>query len=179
MSQSKELVLLIKAHRRFNQILRGMANKHSEIEVIDQLIDLIEELFPTRMGSLLLVDQQTQTLHLSAAKTKLPPFYNQAIDGLPLGADIGSCGAAAFLKTPYIVSDIQTHPNWQPFIAIAQQAALGACWSMPVFSKQNIVLATFAIYSPIFSEPSDYELEILESAANIASIALDKSHYFK
>ncbi len=174
MSETEDLIILIKAHRWFNSVLKNMANGFTDIQIIEQLTSIIENLFPGRIASLLLVDEATQKLHLSKAKNNLPDYYNKAVDGGLLGANIGSCGAAGFFKKPYIVEDIYTHPNWQPFVELVKKASLRACWSMPILSKNDILLGTFAIYCPVIEKPSDYELEILETAANLASIALDK-----
>jgi diguanylate cyclase (GGDEF)-like protein len=104
----------------------------------------------------------------------LPDFYNQQIEGVGIGVGIGSCGEAAALKKAVMVSDINTHPNWAPFLALTNQANLHACWSVPILSSNGHVLGTFAIYSQYVSEPHEFELEILELLASLYSVALEK-----
>jgi len=166
--------ILIDAYRKFNLVLKYMSSQRGDVEVIEQLTKIIEDLFPSRIGSVLLVNEEKQTLHLSRAANKLPAFYNEAIDGALISPTYGSCGAAAYLKKLVIVANTYNHPNWKDFYPLVKKASLRACWSMPILSKDNTVLGTFAIYSREISEPHKYELEILETAAFVASVALDK-----
>ena len=170
----KQAQILILAHRQFHAILKNMAQQQSDIQIINQLIQAIECLFPSKMGSVLLVDILSNTLRLSHSVSKLPDEFNDAADGTPIHPNAGSCGPAAYFKKSFIVSDTYTHPNWQTYAELMKKFGLRACWSMPILSKDDIVLGTFAIYSPKAGEPNKYELEILETAAFVASVALDK-----
>lgn len=60
-----------------------------------EVIKLSERLFGKRQASILRLHPDTNTLHLEFAP-HLPDFYNQAIEGVAIGPQIGSCGAAAF-----------------------------------------------------------------------------------
>ena len=99
---------------------------------------------------------------------------NEAIEGVPIGPQVGSCGAAAFLKQTVVVSDIENHANWAPFLNLTQQAQLLACWSVPIIASDGHVLGTFAVYSDVPSEPHPHELEVLEMLAALYAVALEK-----
>ncbi|WP_421867030.1 sensor domain-containing diguanylate cyclase [Motiliproteus sp.] len=175
----EHLKTLTLAHRKFHQVLKNLAAYHSDAQVIEQLTGIIEELFPNKVGSILMVDNQSQTLHSSDAKTKLPDFYSEGIEGTPIGPNASSCGAAAYSRDKCIVSDTFTDPNWEPFLDVLIRAQLRSCWSMPIISKNDRVLGTFSIFSPVIAEPEDYELEILETATHVASLALDRKEMMK
>ncbi|MCA9277393.1 MAG: hypothetical protein KDA29_15375, partial [Phycisphaerales bacterium] len=49
---------------------------------------------------------------------------------------------------------------------------IGACWSIPVLAASQEVLGTFAISSPFPRSPNDFQFNVLNSAARIASIAI-------
>lgn len=171
--------ILIDAHRKFHSILKNMASWHSEIEIIEQLTQSIESLFPGRVGSVLLHDAAKGTLHHSGAQTRLDSNFVNRVDGTRIGPNNGSCGAAVFFKKPFIVADTETHPNWQQFKKEIRDAGFRSCWAMPILSKHDTVLGSFAIYAPEPVEPGEYELEILETAAHVASVALDKQELVK
>ena len=171
--------ILIQAHRKFHQIFKNMAFRQSENAIIEQLTQAIEALFPDRIASVLLMSQATGRLPPSPARTLLPDTYINSINGTPINPAMGSCGAAAYYKKPFIVADIQSHPNWKAILPIALKAGIRASWSMPILSHDEKVLGTFAIYCPTASEPSPYELEILETATHIASVVLDKSELMR
>lgn len=166
--------ILIQAHRKFHAILKNMASWQSEIQIIEQLTQAIESLFPDRVASVLLFDSDKATLHMSGAKTKLPRTFTDKVEGTKIGPKNGSCGAAIYFKKPFIVEDTFTHENWQYFRDEVKSAGLRACWAMPILAKSDKVLGSFAIYSPTVLAPSSIELEILETAAHVASVALDK-----
>ena len=164
---------LLEGHRAVNSLLRKLALGMDRKDLNHKIIQLTEQLFGQRMASILLLNSESKTLHLEYAPN-LPDFYNQQIEGVGIGAGIGSCGEAAALKKAVMISNINTHPNWAPFLALTNQANLHACWSVPIISSHGHVLGTFAIYSQYISEPHEFELEILELLASLYSVALEK-----
>jgi PAS domain-containing protein len=76
----------------------------------------------------------------------LPSDYLAEIEGAPIGPKAGSCGTAAFIKSNVIVEDIFNNELWEDYLPLAKKYDLGACWSFPIFSEDNEVIATFAIY---------------------------------
>ncbi len=164
---------LLDGHRSINVLLRKLALGMDRPTLNRKMVSLTERLFGERKASILLLNPQNQTLHLEFAPN-LPEFYNQAIEGVGIGEHVGSCGAAAFLKKPVIVDDINNHPNWTPFLPLTQKANLRACWSVPIISSDEHVLGTFAIYSDKPSTPLPFELEIAGLLASLYSVALEK-----
>ncbi|MCY9870869.1 sensor domain-containing diguanylate cyclase [Vibrio barjaei] len=165
--------LLIDAHKGMNLLLKELALGLPKPQLEERIIKLTERLFKDKRASILTLDQETHRLYSTSAPN-LPDFYNDAIDGIEIGEGVGSCGAAAYLKRSVIVSDVTSHSNWQPFVELATQANIRACWSVPVISTQEHVLGTFALYSSLPSDPHAIELEILESIAAVYSVALEK-----
>lgn len=164
---------LLEAHRSVNGLLGKLALGLERDKLNHEIVTLSEHLFGQRLASILRLDSEKQTLHLEYAPN-LPDFYNEAIEGVRVGSTIGSCGAAAHHKVPVVVGNINQHVNWAPFTALTQQANLHACWSVPILSRDNKVLGTFAIYSNVPSEPQPDEMEILQMLASLYSIAIEK-----
>lgn len=88
---------------------------------------------------------------------------------------MGSCGTSAFTGERVIVEDIATHPYWAQSKEFAAKAGLGSCWSEPILSSSGKVLGTFAIYRKKPSSPDQQEIALIESAANLLGIALDRA----
>ncbi|MGA9175594.1 MAG: GAF domain-containing protein, partial [Desulfobacterales bacterium] len=110
------------------------------------------------------------------AAPSLPDFYLKAVNGTPVGMGMGSCGEAAFTAKRVIAEDILIHPNWKNFTSIAvDKAGLRACWSEPVIGSDSKVLGTFAIYYRHPQSPKKEDIELIRSAAYIASIAIEYS----
>lgn len=155
-----------------NSILEMMAQGRPLPDVLKGLISFTEETFPDLLCSVLLLDKSGKHLYTGAAPS-LPEFYNQAIDGVRIGSDVGSCGTAAYTGRPIIVSDIDTHPYWKNYKSLALKAGLKACWSIPIKSRQNQVLGTFALYHKEIADPSTAQLELLHANSQLASIAIE------
>ena len=141
--------------------------------MLESLVRLIEHHSPSMRCSILLLDADGVTLREGAAP-RLPAHYNAAIDGLRIGLGVGSCGTAAYTRTTTIVADIATHEYWAGFRDLALPAGLRACWSTPIIGTQGDVLGTFAMYYDEPREPSSEDLEVIETAASLASALIER-----
>lgn len=155
------------------RILGMITSEEPLKEILIELVRYVERRIPDCMGSILLADNDGQRLLLGAAP-RIPESYNQAIDGVSIGPDVGSCGAAAYRRETVVVTDIQTDPKWSDFRDLAEQHGLRACWSQPIISADDTLLGTFAIYFDAQRHPSIAELESLQELARFASIAIER-----
>lgn len=140
--------------------------------ILESIVRGVERLHPEMLCSILLLDKEGKHL-LKGAAPGLPDFYNAAIDGAAIGMGEGSCGTAAFTGERVIVEDIQTHPYWVNYKALAVQAGLGACWSQPILSSAGKVLGTFAIYHHDAHRPEESDIALIEQAARLVGIAIE------
>ncbi|MCX7550895.1 sigma 54-interacting transcriptional regulator [Xanthomarina sp. F2636L] len=157
-----------------NEILDLLAVNTSLGNIFDRLLLNYESVHPNYFGSISLLDEDGIHLNLESAPS-MPKSYNLAIKRVPIGKNTGSCGTAAFIKKPVIVSDISKDKLWKDYKDIALEYGLKSCWSLPIFSKNKIVLGTFAIYSKSISTPSLDEINELNFAVNLVRIAIEKS----
>ena len=142
-------------------------------DVLQAIVQSIEARNPGILCSILLLDFENTHLLLGAAPS-LPDAFNDAIHGLAIGPEEGSCGAAAFLGNRVVVEDIQTHPFWEKYRDIALPTGLRACWSEPIFSSLGKVLGTFAIYHYQVCSPSETEIATIRAASALASVAIER-----
>jgi two-component system sensor histidine kinase/response regulator len=141
-------------------------------EILHQFCLNCDALFEGLISSVLLYDPQSQKLYHGAGP-HLPDFYNAAIDGLTIGPEVGSCGSAAYSGLPFFVEDIDTHPNWLPFLDLTHKAGLRACWSTPVLDAQGQVLGTFAFYNSHPGLPAPEFLEYIQFAVKLVALAIE------
>ncbi len=156
-----------------NRVLKLLATRGGLAEVLDTLVKTIEEQAPGMLCSVLLYDRASQCLRHGAAPS-LPREYSQAVDGISIGPSVGSCGTAAFRAERVIVRDIEQDPRWKDFRELALKHGLRACWSQPIFSSTEELLGTFAMYYSQPRGPLETELEIIEKAADLAGIAIER-----
>ena len=142
-------------------------------EVMAQVIASVESIYSGAMCSVLLMDSDGKHL-LNGAAPSLPGFFSKAIHGVKIGMGVGSCATAAFLGERIVVEDIASHPYWATCKDIAAAAGLRSCWSEPIISTSGAILGTFAIYRKEPSLPDDQKIALIESAANLISIAIER-----
>ncbi|MEQ1600054.1 MAG: diguanylate cyclase, partial [Methylotenera sp.] len=158
-----------------NNHILSQINQHTALPILlEELALHVEVLHPGMICSILLLDIDGKTLRTGAAPS-LPNFYNQAVDGLEIGDNVGSCGTAAFRGELVVVEDIQQHPFWTPFRDLASKAGLGSCWSQPFKDKNGKVLGTFAIYHRQKEQPTENELKLITGYANLAQLAIESN----
>ena len=142
-------------------------------EVLRSLTRLIESHSKGMLCSIFLLDEDGLHLRYGVA-ANLPEAYRAATDGVCIGPNVGSCGAAAYLRQPVFVSDIVSHPNWANFRAVVLQSGLRAAWSTPIMSHDGKVLGTFCMYYREVRHPSPGEIQLIDYASRIAGIAVER-----
>jgi PAS domain S-box-containing protein len=155
------------------RVLEQLTSGEPLNKVLDTLVRSIEEQKSDMRGSILLLDESGQRLRMGVAPN-LPEEYNRAVDGYPIGPRSGSCGTAAYRRERVIVSDIRTDPLWEGAQPLIEKYNLAACWSQPIFGTSGTLLGTFAMYYPTPREPTPREIELIESAAHLAGLAITR-----
>lgn len=157
-----------------NQVLEQLSRNAPLAEILHSIVLSVEQEDPAMLCSVLLLDSTGKHL-VTGAAPHLPGFYNAAIHGGAIGPDTGTCGAAAYSGKRVIVEDIATHPNWEGFRELAERAGLRSCWSEPIKNAAGDVLGTFAIYHHTPQSPTPEDIKVIEQAASLAALAIDKS----
>ena len=155
------------------RLLEMVAKGDSLAHILDDLCRLVESQCPGVLASALLMDADGKRLRHGAAPA-LPKEYTKAIDGIAIGPRAGSCGTAAYCRQQVIVSDIANDPLWADFRDLALRHSLRACWSTPLFSSENKVLGTFALYYREPRSPGPREQDIIEQITHIAGVAIQR-----
>jgi PAS domain S-box-containing protein len=169
-SKRKQGEVLLAGEKR---LLEMVAKGDSLSSILDDICRLVEELCSGCLCSILLLDSSRKRLWHGAGPS-IPKPYAQAIDGFVIGPNVGSCGSAAHRAEQVIVSDIMTDPLWADFRDLALTNGLRACWSTPIFSLENRVLGTFAMYYREPRSPAPRHQEVIEQITHLASIAIQR-----
>jgi len=142
-------------------------------DVLRSVALLIDAHSEGMLCTIYLLDEEGLRLRF-AAGPKLPDAYRVATDGVHIGPEVGSCGAAAYLRKPVFVADVMTHPHFAGFRDLLVQAGLRAVWSSPIISHDGKVLGTFGMYSRAVRLPSPAEMQLIDYAGRIAGIAIER-----
>jgi PAS domain S-box-containing protein len=159
------------AEMRALQMIAEGANLEDILNQICRSIDVQSSPWTTGVT---LMDPDGKRL-FPCAGPKMPDEWARAVTPLPVAADTGLCGTAAFLKARVIVPDVATESVWrEEYRAPALNNGIRAAWSQPILTRENQVLGTFAAYSAEPRVPVGEDLALIEAAARIALIAIER-----
>ncbi|MEJ2631593.1 MAG: GAF domain-containing protein [Acidihalobacter sp.] len=160
--------------RMRRRALEAVARGAELQNVMNEVIHSVEATDSAMVCSILVLDEERRHLKTGAAPS-LPAYYNEGVNGLEIGPGVGSCGTAAYTGERTVAEEIATHPFWpESFRVLAARAGLAASWSEPIRSAAGLVLGTFAIYYRHPAKPDAQQIALIEDAANLVGIALER-----
>ena len=170
-TERKQAVLLIEGQKRALELI---AQSAPLTDVLDALVCTVEEQSTYgAIASILLFDEHGGCLRHGAAP-RLPESYSRAIDGLPIDATAGCCGAAACRRELVVAQDIAADPLWADYRDLALACGLRACWSTPILDRDDRLLGTFASYYREPQRPSAADLQAVAILSRTAAIAIER-----
>ncbi|MDB5529595.1 MAG: diguanylate cyclase [Devosia sp.] len=153
------------------EVLEAIARGESLASTLGLLCRRAEAMAPGTTCTILAVEAPG-ILH-TIASPGLPASFSKAINGRPIGPNVGSCGTAAWRNEPVLVTDIEHDPLWQDYKALAIPLGLKACWSTPIPNRDGGVAATFAFYFKEPRGPNELERLIVQTSVHLCSIAIE------
>jgi signal transduction histidine kinase/CheY-like chemotaxis protein/ABC-type amino acid transport substrate-binding protein len=160
----------------YNRILEMISSDHSLRETLDSLIRLIERQSKEMLCSVLLLDTSGKKL-INGSGPNLPWEYNDTLDGMVISPQAASCSPDTHKDEIIVIKDIANDPSWKDHKKFALTHGIKAYWCNPIHDSEGKVLGTFAIYYKRIKEPTEDDLELIQSAAHIAGIAIKHKGY--
>src|SRR6266705_139267 len=155
------------------RILEMIAVSAPLADILTRIVLLMEAQTDGLRCSILLLSYDGKHVRHGAAPN-LPEAYVKAVDGLPIGPRVGSCGTSMYLRKPVVVTDVLIDPLWSDYRELANSCGLRACWSTPIISSHGDVLGSFAMYRQEPRGPNAEETRLTEVATHIAGIAIER-----
>ena len=107
-------------------ILEMIALRGDLDDILAKLCILVQELIPSSVASLMLIDKATNRLNVRSAPG-IPEEVRKCFDGLGMTPNSGSCGTAAYTGEMVIVEDTLTDPRWKDLRDLAHKIQKLAC----------------------------------------------------
>lgn len=143
-------------HAGQSRLLELIARGAPLPEILDSLLLLIESQSQGLYCSVLLLDEDG--IHIrGGAGPNMPASYMAALNGYPIGPDVGSCGTAMYRKETVVVTDLLSDPLWAPYKHLVEPHGFRASWSKPIFLSRDVVLG------------------LMDVATHIAGIAIERA----
>src|SRR5918993_1117901 len=158
------------------QVLDLIARDAPLMETLDALAKVIEAEASGARCAILMLDEGAETLTVAAAPSLIDVGLHEA-DGLVVGPEAGASGTAAFRREPVISADIARDPLWHGWRQVALARGIRAAWSTPIIAADlDRVLGVLTVYFDEPRRPGPGEDGLLELAAHLADIAIERSH---
>ncbi len=156
------------------KILSAVATADEQSQpILDEICLLAEQLSEGAVASVLLLDPNTQTLNPAAAPS-VPPSALPHLMGLTPSPYSGSCGNAVFHNESQYIQNTFCDIRWRDLKQFAIDFNICSCWSNPIRNKAHAVIGSFALSSFEHRVPSAFHKKLLETAATLISIVLEK-----
>ncbi|MCW3481034.1 EAL domain-containing protein [Neisseriaceae bacterium JH1-16] len=155
-----------------HKVLNAMAREAPLLTVAELICREVEHIAPDIVVSILRVDAEDKLRPLAAPS--LPEHIAQAIDGVAIGPNVGSCGTAAYWGEQVVVTDITTDPRWASYKDLFLPLGLVACWSNPIKSSDGRVLGTLAFYYRNHREPNEFIERLSVVCEHLCALALER-----
>ncbi len=140
-------------------------------EVLARLAQVVEAQCPYTFCSILQAADDGTYLRLRAAPS-LPGAFTQVLDGTAISPGANCCGIAAYERRTVVVADIAQEPRWRDGRPMELEHGLHACVALPLFDSDGHVLGILATHSRTPGHPDARVMDLLESCAHVASIAI-------
>ncbi len=141
--------------------------------ILDSLCQTLYVLTDAYFVTIMLQDQEGRTLQPGGGY-KLPEGFSDAVCGIPVGPEFGSCGTAAFRQEPVWIDNVDTDHRWDCARDIVDRFGFKSCWSTPIMSGRGSVFGTIAVYSNRPRSAGDRERQAIDRFTQLASFVLER-----
>jgi len=160
-------------HKRESQILEMIALSAPIEQALDQVIHLVESNMKETFGAILLVGDDGAHLRIAAAPN-LTQAHRTAFDGVPIGPKAASYGAAIERRAWVTVANMTDDPLWRDRRQWLDEDRFSSCWAVPIVSRHGAALGTLALHARMTRELTNFECDLVNRAARIAALAVER-----
>ncbi|XKH50386.1 EAL domain-containing protein [Chryseomicrobium palamuruense] len=152
------------------EIYEGIEKGYAISSLLQEICYKVEQFFTE--GSMCSI-MHVRDGHLYGLATKsLPKEYSKVIEGLEIGPNSGTCGAAAYHQQVVITEDVENSPNWIPYIGEGPNLyGFKACWSFPIVNHQRQTIGTFGVYFRESISPTKLEMAFIQKIVPLVLLA--------
>jgi signal transduction histidine kinase len=134
---------------------------------------LIEQQSDGLLCAILLAEPNDQRFRVGAAPS-LPAEFTRGLEAVPVEANKEACVTAAF-EQETMLPDISTAPVAGAAHEVGIAPGLRSCGSTPFFSASGRLLGTIVIYAPSPHTPSEDDLCLVEQAASVTGLVVERA----
>lgn len=154
-------------------ILELILKEQDALRILEKIVHDIESMQTDVYCAIVLTRNLGKLVQTVIAPT-LPQAMLQTLRQLQLEAGNGSLATSIATRQRVIVENVMTHPYWLNHREAAIASGIQAGWSEPILSAEGEVLGAFAMYYSQPQTPNAFEQSMIEQAAKLVSIVVDR-----
>ncbi len=155
-----------------SRVLTHIISGHSIRQILTELTVQVQQIYPNYFICIFLIRKKQESLYLLTTSNPIQSWIS-SLKNIAISLDSDPAGKSAYLGERVVVDDLGENTG----LFCSQRSLLfhqvKACWSQPFFSDRGKVLGVLSIYLNEPRSPENREVEILESAAKLAAIAIE------
>src|SRR5579864_5744139 len=160
---------------RIFEATRAIASTLRLSELLETVMKLASEVVHAETGSLLLMDQATGELYFDVALGE----KGGALQQIRLKKGEGIAGWVAENRKPAVVNDTAADPRWTQKADKTSQFKTKAILAVPMLMKDKLIGVMEAINRADGSPFNDLDVQMLETFASQAAIAIENARLFE
>ncbi|MGP1718226.1 MAG: putative bifunctional diguanylate cyclase/phosphodiesterase [Methylophilus sp.] len=162
------------AYERFQFSMLELVLKEPDATRALETIARDIETLHTDMYCAIVLTQNLGKLVQTVIAPTLPQTMLETLRQLQLETDHGSLATSIAMKQRVIVDDVMTHPYWVNHRETALASGIHAGWAEPLLTADGDILGALAIYYRQPQTPTAIEQSMIEQAAKLISIVVDR-----
>lgn len=159
------------------EILDMVARGTPSARVLEELCNVVDDLIPDLLCCFLELSLDRKFFRMGAAP-RLPSEFREIFDRKSVAADNNACSVAALSKRAVEIQNLGESDHRNTSMGQFMQAnKLNYCHAIPILSPHGNTAGIFAILRHQYTELKPHELQIIDRAAHIAGISIDRTRH--
>ncbi|MDT7526391.1 EAL domain-containing protein [Pseudidiomarina sp. GXY010] len=155
--------------------LSSIATDQPLEQKLSRICALLESQIPFSFASVMVANEQRTSLS-AVATARLPKSLFDGLQMLPIANGVGACGTAAAQGRPVVVAKMHEDTRFEAFMPLIKQFKLSSAWSFPVYTAQQQLLGTLAVYSERERLPNQQQRAIIERSCELLALVMQQHH---
>jgi len=155
--------------------LSSIATDQPLEQKLSRICALLESQIPFSLASVMVVNEQRTSLS-AVATARLPKPLVDGLQMLPIANGVGACGTAAAQGRPVVIAKMHEDTRFEAFMPLIKQFKLSSAWSFPVYTAQQQLLGTLAVYSECERLPNQQQRAIIERSCELLALVMQQHH---
>lgn len=142
-------------------------------DILSQIVKLTADMFGSKICSIMLLDEKKGELVIKATQSLSEKYKNKP----PVKVGSSISGLAVKERKPIFVLDVKKDPRYM-FPSIAEEEGLCSMLAVPMIVKDKVI-GVLNIYTTTEYEFTKEEIDVLQTIANQAALAIENARLFE